>query len=103
MLGRARAGFGVARVVLIDGADGREKRVELPAGESSSVDDRDEFERTEKRGCGCGSCCCMMGGGAFGVFQLIMTRLTESLGSVALLGCMQYKNAPKHDGAFPSF
>jgi len=48
MLGRARAGFGVARVVLIDGADGREKRVELPAGESSSVDDRDEFERTEK-------------------------------------------------------
>jgi len=51
MLGRARAGFGVARVVLIDGADGIEKRVELAAGEINSVDDKDEFERTEKRKC----------------------------------------------------
>jgi hypothetical protein len=49
----------VERAVLIEGADGREKRVELPAGERSSADDRDEFERTEKRGCGCA--CCMVG------------------------------------------
>ena len=42
-------------MVLIEGADGREKRVELPAGDKISADDRDEFERTEKRGCG--ACC----------------------------------------------
>jgi hypothetical protein len=41
--------LGVTRVVLIEGADGREKRVEL-AGDMSSAEDRDEFERSEKRG-----------------------------------------------------
>jgi hypothetical protein len=53
ILGRTRAGFGVPSAVLIDGADGMEKRVALPVGERSSADDKEEFERTEKRGCGC--------------------------------------------------
>ena len=49
----------MARVVLMDGADESEKRVELAAGDKSSADDREEFERTENRGCGCA--CCMAG------------------------------------------
>lgn len=53
MFGRVRTGFGVPSAVLIDGADGMEKRVALPVCESSSVDDSDELERTEKRGWGC--------------------------------------------------
>jgi hypothetical protein len=40
-------------VVVIEGADGREKRVELVAGDKCSADESEEAERTEKRGC-CG-------------------------------------------------
>lgn len=49
MLGRT-PGFGAARVVLMDGAEGREKRVEEAAGERWSRDAREDAERTEKRG-----------------------------------------------------
>lgn len=37
----------------MEGADGREKRVEEPAADRCSAEERDEEERTEKRGCGC--------------------------------------------------
>lgn len=37
----------------MDGADGNKNRVVLVDGERPSADDREEFERTEKRGCGC--------------------------------------------------
>jgi hypothetical protein len=57
------AGFVLVRVVLIEGVDGIEKRVEL-AGERRSADDTDELERTEKRGWGC----CMVEG-IIGVFM----------------------------------
>lgn len=40
----------VARVVLIDGAEGREKRVDDAAGERWSRDAREDEESTEKRG-----------------------------------------------------
>jgi hypothetical protein len=43
--------FPPARVVLIDGADGREKRVVDAAGERCSTDPSEVVERTEKRGC----------------------------------------------------
>lgn len=46
-------GFGVLRVVLIEGAEGRENRALEAAGERCSADEREEAERTEKRGCGC--------------------------------------------------
>jgi hypothetical protein len=49
MLGRA-PDFEVANAVLIDGAEGKEKRVELAVGERSSADDNDEPDSTEKRG-----------------------------------------------------
>lgn len=49
MLGRV-PGFGVANAVLIDGADGSEKRVDDAAGERWSRDCKEEEERTEKRG-----------------------------------------------------
>ena len=49
MFGRT-PGRGVARVVLIDGADGSEKRVEDAAGDRWFSDVREEEERTEKRG-----------------------------------------------------
>lgn len=52
MFGRAPVDLGVASVVLIDGADGREKREVLPAGDNSSAEDREEFESTENRGWG---------------------------------------------------
>ncbi len=45
-------GLGVVRVVLMDGAEGREKRVDDAAGERWSADARDDEDRTEKRGCG---------------------------------------------------
>lgn len=45
-------GFGVARVVLIDGAEGKENREVLPDGDRSSAEDKEEFESTENRGCG---------------------------------------------------
>jgi len=34
----------------MEGAGGKEKRVELAVGERCSADDSDEAERTEKRG-----------------------------------------------------
>ena len=40
----------MANAVLIDGAEGKEKRVELAVGERSSADDNDEPDSTEKRG-----------------------------------------------------
>ena len=49
MFGRT-PGFGVASVVLIDGAEGREKRVDDAAGERWSRDAMEDEERTEKRG-----------------------------------------------------
>lgn len=49
MLGRD-SGLSVPIVVLIEGAEGREKRVELFVGERSSAEEREEEERTEKRG-----------------------------------------------------
>src|SRR5882762_8400082 len=68
------AGFVLARVVLIEGADGIEKRVEL-AGERRSADDTDELERTEKRGWGC----CMVEG-MIGVFIIYVSwRLAQSV------------------------
>jgi hypothetical protein len=39
-------------VVFIDGAEGRENRVELVVGERCSAEDKDDAERTENRGCG---------------------------------------------------
>ena len=39
--------------VVIDGADGKEKRAEVFVGESSSAEEREEEERTEKRDGGC--------------------------------------------------
>lgn len=45
------ADFGVPVVVVTDGAEGREKRVEEAAGERCSADEREEVERTEKREC----------------------------------------------------
>lgn len=52
IFGRAPVGLGVARAVLIEGADEREKREVVPAGDNSSAEDREEFERTENRGWG---------------------------------------------------
>lgn len=49
ILGRA-PDFEVPNAVLIDGAEGKEKRVELAVGERSSADDNDEPDNTEKRG-----------------------------------------------------
>lgn len=49
MLGRA-PGFGVD-AVLIEGTEGNEKRDD-DAGDKCSPEDNDEFESTEKRGCG---------------------------------------------------
>ena len=40
-------------VVVIDGADGKEKRAEVFVGESNSAEEREEDERTEKRDGGC--------------------------------------------------
>ena len=48
MFGRA-PGFGVV-AVLIDGAEGNEKREDEPPGERCSADDNEELDRTEKRG-----------------------------------------------------
>ena len=50
IFGRA-PGLGVP-AVLIEGADGREKRDEDP-GERCSADDREDVDSTEKRGGGC--------------------------------------------------
>ena len=50
MFGR-RPVLGVASAVLMDGADGKENRVEDAAGERWSADTREDEERTEKRGC----------------------------------------------------
>ena len=41
-----------ARVVFSDGAEVKEKRVELAVGERCSAEESDDEERTEKRGCG---------------------------------------------------
>lgn len=51
MFGRT-PGFGVVAVV-IEGAEGNEKREDDPAGERCSADESEDVERTEKRGCGC--------------------------------------------------
>ena len=39
--------------VVIDGADGKEKRAEVFVGESNSAEESEEEERTEKRDGGC--------------------------------------------------
>jgi len=39
--------------VVIDGAEGKEKRAEVFVGESSSAEEREDEERTEKRDGGC--------------------------------------------------
>ena len=58
MFGR-RLGRGVPSVVLIEGVFGRENLLEF--GERCSAEDREEVERTEKRGfCG-GPCAYAMG------------------------------------------
>ena len=44
--------MGVLRAVLMEGAEGREKRAEDVTGESRSADAREDEERTENRGCG---------------------------------------------------
>jgi hypothetical protein len=49
MLGRGADGL-VPRETLMEGAEGREKRVELVVGERCSTDDKDDVERTERRG-----------------------------------------------------
>ena len=49
IFGRVPVGLGVASAVLIEGADGREKREAVPVG---SDEDREEFESTENRGWG---------------------------------------------------
>lgn len=51
MLGRA-PGFGV-EVVLMEGAEGSEKRDDDAAGDKCSPDDSEEFESTEKRAWDC--------------------------------------------------
>jgi hypothetical protein len=48
IFGRA-SGFDEPTAVVIDGADGIEKRVELAVGERSSADESEDAERTEKR------------------------------------------------------
>jgi hypothetical protein len=50
MFGRGPAGLEEPRVVCIEGALGRENRVEV--GENWSTEDWEELERTERRGCG---------------------------------------------------
>jgi hypothetical protein len=42
-------------VVVIDGAEGKEKRAEVFVGESNSAEESEEEERTEKRDGGCGA------------------------------------------------
>jgi hypothetical protein len=40
----------VPNAVLMDGAEGKEKRVELAVGERCSAEDSDEPDKTENRG-----------------------------------------------------
>ena len=55
MLGTTRFDAGravLARVECIEGATGKEKRVELAVGERCSTDEWEELERIDWRGCG---------------------------------------------------
>lgn len=45
------ADFGVPRVVLTEGAEGREKRVDEATGERCSTDESEDVESTENREC----------------------------------------------------
>jgi len=53
MFGRDRVFWFPVVAVVIDGADGKEKRAEVFVGESNSAEEREEEERTEKRDGGC--------------------------------------------------
>lgn len=52
MVCRGTAGFEAVALVLIDGAEGREKRVEDAAGDRCSLLCAADADMTEKRGCG---------------------------------------------------
>lgn len=52
MFGRESGFEGPPMVVEMEGAVGSEKRADEVVGERCSAEDKDELERTEKRGCG---------------------------------------------------